>query len=1011
MLGRNQHLVKTSGNLALSSLVVATKIRVKHIIDTGWRWKGNKPQQQSSNNRDRTHKGKKTSSKPLHSSDPSDPKPCPFCHKMGHTLEQCWSYKKQQRLKKISSGTTTARRPITLGASKEDGFVHFSALIDTGASANFITPEALARIPHAKDLIKPCHVVVSHGEDAKSVVNQQITFVDQVIGDDDVIIGGPWSQNFDIVTIAIDETREENSDSYPEEIARRSETCNFSDMIDQTSEIRDEIAEILKNHAVIFDTKLPRDGSKLDKFRVDLIDPDKTWSCKPKRLCPAHQAVLSERIRDDLKDGIIERSSSSNVCSPVFVPKRDGGTRMCINFVPLNRNTVPLPFPIPNVEEVLSNVANCKVFGSTDLVSGFHQIRVEDESKPLLAFTCSKGLFQYRRMPFGTMNASAHFQRSIEKAFADLTPHACLIFIDDLLIKGETNDEFLTNLEAVLSRVEELNLRLKPSKCKFGVSEVEFLGREVSDKGIRIADSRISDLKDLQPPKSKKQVQQALGLFNYYRSFVRNFADIVAPLRDLTKKMVKFSWSDQCQKAFEMVKEAILKKTLMFHIDYKKELFLQTDASDNGIGGVLFQVSETSRETEPIFFVSKRLSPVEKRWPTGEQEAYAIKYCVERMEHFLRGAHFTLQTDHANLRFMSNSKSPKVQRWNSFLADFSFDVVHIPGKDNVVADALSRVGMSVTLKRIIIDDSVFKDIFKSQESLLSEDEKAAYKYDDGYYRDGQYRIVIPALDEDLHKRIFKTFHSAVSGHHGSSQTQFKIQSNGLSWASIAKDCKNWVASCITCQKLRSAIPKRKPSFTTEREEPFHTICIDTMGPLPPSVNGNKYILVAVDAFTRWVEIVPCKSAEKWEVVNFLVNDIISRFGVPREIISDQGRQYANYLSDHLFDTFGIVHHRTTSDHPEANGRVERVNREVKRHLMGFVSELIEKDEWDSCLPLVQNIINHTPHSAIGCSPSEMLFGGRKSRSVIVDWQNSRETSLSELPEAHKHVDEYVKQLT
>ncbi|GKT34953.1 hypothetical protein ADUPG1_008211, partial [Aduncisulcus paluster] len=136
-----------------------------------------------------------------------------------------------------------------------------------------------------------------------------------------------------------------------------------------------------------------------------------------------------------------------------------------------------------------------------------------------------------------------------------------------------------------------------------------------------------------------------------------------------------------------------------------------------------------------------------------------------------------------------------------------------------------------------------------------------------------------------------------------------------------------------------------------------------------------------------------------------------RFGVPREIISDQGRQYANYLSDHLFDTFGIVHHRTTSDHPEANGRVERVNREVKRHLMGFVSELIEKDEWDSCLPLVQNIINHTPHSAIGCSPSEMLFGGRKSRSVIVDWQNSRETSLSELPEAHKHVDEYVKQLT
>ncbi|GKT28831.1 unnamed protein product, partial [Aduncisulcus paluster] len=155
--------------------------------------------------------------------------------------------------------------------------------------------------------------------------------------------------------------------------------------------------------------------------------------------------------------------------------------------------------------------------------------------------------------------------------FADLIPHSCLIFIDDILIKGKTDSDFLFHLDAVLTRAEELNLRLKPSKCKFGVSQVEFLGREVSSSGIRVAESRIQDLKELKAPKNKKQTQQILGLFNYYRSFIRNYALRVACLTELTRKFEKFSWNEQRQKAFEDIKADIIRRTLMFHIDYSKD--------------------------------------------------------------------------------------------------------------------------------------------------------------------------------------------------------------------------------------------------------------------------------------------------------------------------------------------------------------------------------------------------------------------------------------------------------
>ncbi|GKT25866.1 Transposon Tf2-6 polyprotein [Aduncisulcus paluster] len=986
-------------HVTLSMMMAKARSVTKSLIDTGWKWTYKRSKEANEHSESHSRKQHTSHQGNHNNSTGSKTKICNYCHKVGHTEDQCFIKKRKQKLKKLTSTSTIQRYSVQLGINR-DKMVEFKALVDSGASGNFLHPKALAKIPNAAKKVIPCSIQVQHGEKSVITVSQQVTLwatislngrktsaeinllISTVTGDDELIIGNAWSMNFGLFTICIDDDEISSSEEYPEELARKTDVIDIHKMIPD-SDIQDDIIKIVEEHAIVFDPTLPPEGSKLESFKVELEDPDSTWSTKPRRLCPAHQAELEKRLFEDTRDDIIEPSSSHRVCAPVFVPKRDGTTRMCINFIPLNRNTIPLPYPLPNVEELMSHVSNCHYFGSIDMKSGFHQIVVEPSSRPLLAFTCKKGIFQYKKMPFGTRNSSAHFQRAIYNAFSDLIPFACLIFVDDILIKGETKEAFLTNLNLVLDRLESFNIRAKPSKCLFGVEKIEFLGREVSSQGIRVAESRISDLRGLKSPTNKKQVQQVLGLFNYYRLFIKNYASRISEITSMTRKGVKFHWNDTLEATFQQIKEDIISRTLLFHIDYSKKLFLQTDASDTGVGGVLFQIDPKTNEAETIMFISKTLSSVERRWPTNEQEAYAVKFCVERAQHYLRGAHFTLQTDHANLRFMQNSKSPKVCRWNSFLNDFSFDVVHIPGKDNIVADAMSRIGHKITLKRLVIDEGALEEIKKAQLNL-SDDEKEAYSFDEGYFRDNSHRIIIPRTEDILKRKVFDMFHGAITGHHGAAQTQFKIQNHGLSWSTIANDCKEWVSSCITCHKIRDSLPKRKPAFSTEREYPFHTLCIDTMGPFPDSELGHKYIIVIVDAFTRWCELLPTKTAESREVVDFLFYNIIARYGVPKEIISDSGRQYSNYLSDHLYDTFGIVQHCTTPDHPEANGRVERVNREIKQH---------------------------SQHSALGCSPDEMLYGSREVTSFISDWETSRKKSFDELPKSHLSVDEYVKDLT
>ncbi|GKT29538.1 DDE-type integrase/transposase/recombinase, partial [Aduncisulcus paluster] len=373
--------------------------------------------------------------------------------------------------------------------------------------------------------------------------------------------------------------------------------------------------------------------------------------------------------------------------------------------------------------------------------------------------------------------------------------------------------------------------------------------------------------------------------------FIPNYAKKAAPIQALTRKSVMFNWDDIVQKRFEEIKNDIRERTLLAFIDYDKNIIMQTDASDNAIGGVLLQEDSEGR-IEPITFISKVLSERESRWTTNEKEAYAVKYCIEKCEHYLRGCKFTLHTDHANLLWMSAAKSRKVQRWWTFLAEFEFDIVHIKGSSNVVADALSRVGVCLKLRKLCINTTPLLDKIKECQPLFTESERKAYDLIDGFFVDKHHRRVIPKKARTVMKEAFDLFHSATAGHHGAMMTQFKINEEGITWASIANDIRTWISSCVTCKKIKASPKKSITRFRTQAEEPFHTICVDTMGPFPTSASGYKHILVIVDKFTRWVELKALKTLETAEATSAIMNRVVARFGLPMNIVSDGAKQFS-----------------------------------------------------------------------------------------------------------------------
>lgn len=464
-----------------------------------------------------------------------------------------------------------------------------------------------------------------------------------------------------------------------------------------------EIQQLLKEHANCF----PKEGELgfSDAVKHAVNTTDEIPVSQPYRRIPPNQLLeVKAHIHQLLEQGVIKPSHSPYASPIVLAKKKDGSLRMCVDYRRLNAKTVRDSFPLPRIEETLDSMTEAKFFSTLDLAAGYNQIAVEEKDKHKTAFITPFGLFQYERLPFGLSGAPATFQRFMQRLFSEKLFEILLIYLDDLLVFSKTFEEHLQHLRYVFSTFEKHGLKLKPSKCHLFREEVPYLGHVISAEGVATDPEKISAVRDWPTPSTVKQLQAFLGLAGYYRRFIEKFAQIAAPLYDAVqlgngkstekkKTAKKLRWTEDCEKAFQTLKDKLTSAPILSFADFSKPFILHVDASNEGLGAVLSQ--EGDGRAHVIAYASRRLKPSERNmenYSSRKLELLALKWAVtEKFKEYLLGSKFTVWTDNNPLTHIENAKLSAVeQRWVADLAPFDFDLKFRRGKENSNADALSR---------------------------------------------------------------------------------------------------------------------------------------------------------------------------------------------------------------------------------------------------------------------------------------------------------------------------------
>ncbi|KAL5011228.1 hypothetical protein ScPMuIL_011687, partial [Solemya velum] len=592
--------------------------------------------------------------------------------------------------------------------------------------------------------------------------------------------------------------------------------------------------------------------------------------------------------------------------------------------------------------------------------SGFWQMGLSEKAKEKTAFTTGYGLYHFNVLPFGLCNAPSSFERLMERVLSGLHWKICLIYIDDIIIYSQTFDQHMDRIQQVLDCLHEAGLKLKPQKCHLFKTEVLYLGFIVSNAGVKTDPDKIERIRSWPTPCNITDVRSFLGLCCYYRKFVDNFSDIAVPLYNLTKKNTRFHWDKQCQEAFNTLKVALQESVVLQYPQFDQPFILDTDSSDHSSGAILSQLHEG--EEKVISYYSTTHSAPERKYSVTRKELLAVIKAIKHFGHYLYGREFVLRTDHASLRWLMGFKEPQGQiaRWLEFLSSYQFTIEHRVGSKHLNADALSRIPVCSTItfdqfgwsKTDILkfqsEDPVLQimiELLKKHDrphfNEISSDNKDVKSYwiqweqlelsDDVLYR----KWFDPATNEtrkllivppEMRNEILTLAHdSTTGGHFGIKKTRDKIRQI-FYWIGMRKDVTDWIKTCTMCQTRKSPVPKfRAPLVNIQSSEPMEIVAIDITGPFPVTSRDNKYILVVGDLYSKWIESYPIPDQEAKTVAQVLTYKFFTRFGVPKQLHSDQGGNFESKLFKELCSLLGINKTRTTAYRPESDGMIERFN--------------------------------------------------------------------------------------
>lgn len=809
---------------------------------------------------------------------------------------------------------------------------------------------------------------------------------------------------------------------------------------------KQEIQIILNKHEKLFlfqPSKFRAGMAKIPKIHYELSDSTPVFK-KLRRTAPVVKDFIFSEVNMMLDIGAIEPSSSP-YSSPIVVAKnKDNKFRLCHDYTDLNRKFKPKKFVLPRISDILDSVKTQKFFCEIDLHKAYWQCPITEESKDCSAFQTFFGGFRYVCASFGICTLPGEFQERMDNVLGEHRFTRALVYIDNIIAFGRDWPTYVESLDLVLTRLEEKDFVLGPSKCKFGYQQMTLFGFSVGKEGFKNDPKRIEAIIQLPIPKTVRQCRSLIGAVNFVRQFIPDLASLLRPIIDLTKNnQSAIKWTYECQQSFNEIKRILSTEPVLVNFDESREVFIVSDCSIIGCGGALLQEDEHGY-LRPVSYMSKLLTPTQSRWHSTEQELFAVYACLQNWHEYCYLHEVTIFSDNIALKFFTKVQNANLRltKLAVNISQYSFKIHFIRGKMNALADFLSR---NITRDTLGVEDEISEDeqeilvinsiIHSSEEQSLieraqssdefcvsilkaingEEVEKKIERMARQFEKKGNVlfkRIFTPngaerrvVLPKSLVESVLKEYHDDRA-HVGKKKLIMHI-SEKYYVPNIQSVCADYVKFCTACQKNKIFSGKKVGGMKSIEVEgiPLKVLGLDTSGPFNVSRNGFKHCVSLTDYFSKYLWATPTKSIDAVSIAE-VIYQYICRMGIPHEIRMDNGSAFRSHLINELTIKLGVVPNFNLAHSHKSGGLVERGFRTIQQAIQCY-TEANNPPNWCELIPGICLAYNSCPQATTKISPYEILFG-RKSTlnidlAIIEDSEESRDygTHLNLLETARK----------